>query len=62
MWFLPKTENRGKKKHVTQILNLSKFDINVKEAAKKFSKKFACSASVTGADEIEMQGDIAYDL
>lgn len=38
----------------------------MKDAAKKFGKKFACGASVVdeagGAESIEMQGDIAETL
>ena len=34
----------------------------MKETAKIFSKKFACSGSITEGDTIEMQGDLIYDL
>ncbi|KAK0417332.1 hypothetical protein QR680_012948 [Steinernema hermaphroditum] len=53
---------RGKNKSVTVIKGLGTFDVNLKEAAKIFSKKFACSSSVTGADEIVVQGDVKDDL
>ena len=42
------------------------FGVKLKEAAKKFSKKFACSSTVTkndmGGKEVVMQGDFSQDL
>lgn len=37
-------------------------DIDLKVAAKFFSSKFACSSSVTGDDEIIIQGDVKDEL
>ena len=37
-------------------------DIDLKTAAKFFGTKFACGASVTGDDEIVIQGDVKDDL
>lgn len=37
-------------------------DIDLKVAAKFFGTKFACGSSVTGDDEIVVQGDIKDDL
>lgn len=54
--------NRGKKKFVTVVTGLSTFDVDVKDAAKWFSSKFACGSSVTGPDEIVIQGDVKDDL
>ena len=54
--------NRGKKKFVTVIVGLSSFDVDLKDAAKIFSSKFACGSSVTGPDEIVIQGDVKDDL
>lgn len=54
--------NRGKKKFVTVIVGMATFGVDLKEASKLFSKKFACSSSVTGADEIVVQGDVKYEL
>jgi translation initiation factor 1 (eIF-1/SUI1) len=34
----------------------------LKETSKVFSKKFACSSSITEADTIEMTGDLVYDM
>jgi translation initiation factor 1 (eIF-1/SUI1) len=34
----------------------------MKETSKIFSKKFACSSSITEGDTIEMQGDLIFDL
>jgi len=53
---------RGKKKSVTVVQGLKTCGIDLKEASKFFGKKFACSASVTGDDEIVIQGDIKDDL
>lgn len=52
---------RGKKRN-TVIVGLKTFDIDLKFAAKFFGTKFACGSSVTGEDEIVVQGDIKDDL
>ncbi|CAI4231253.1 unnamed protein product [Auanema sp. JU1783] len=54
-------EPRGKKS-VTVIRGLALNDIDLKVAAKFFAQKFACGSSVTGADEIVIQGDVKDDL
>lgn len=54
--------NRGKKKFVTVIVGMGTFEVDLKEASKLFSKKFACSSSVTGPDEIVVQGDVKDEL
>jgi len=53
---------RGKKKAVTVVEGLKTFGIDLKVASKFFSSKFACSSSVTGDDEIVIQGDVKDDL
>jgi len=53
---------RGKKKYVTVVQGLSTFEIDLKDAAKFFSHKFSCGSSVTGDDEIVIQGDVKDDL
>uniref|UniRef100_U5EHC2 Density-regulated protein n=1 Tax=Corethrella appendiculata TaxID=1370023 RepID=U5EHC2_9DIPT len=53
---------RGKKKSVTVVTGLSTYDIDLKVAAKFFGTKFACGSSVTGDDEIVIQGDVKDDL
>ncbi|XP_061390705.1 density-regulated protein homolog [Musca vetustissima] len=53
---------RGKKKSVTVVTGLSTFEIDLKVAAKYFGTKFACGSSVTGDDEIVIQGDVKDDL
>lgn len=53
---------RGKKKSVTVVTGLSTFNIDLKVAAKFFGTKFACGSSVTGEDEIVIQGDVKDDL
>lgn len=37
-------------------------DIDLKIAAKFFGTRFACGSSVTGEDEIVIQGDVKDDL
>lgn len=37
-------------------------DIDLKVAAKFFGTKFACGSSVTGDDEIVIQGDVKDEL
>ena len=53
---------RGKKKSVTVVTGLSSFNIDLKVAAKFFGTKFACGSSVTGEDEIVIQGDVKDEL
>jgi len=53
---------RGKKKSVTVVTGLNTFEIDLKVAAKFFGTKFACGSSVTGDDEIVIQGDVKDDL
>lgn len=57
--------SRGKKKSVTCIVGLATCDVDLKKAAKFFGTKLATGASVTGDDEIVIQGDLkdeVYDL
>ena len=53
---------RNKKKYVTVVTGLGTFGVDLKVASKKFGAKFACGSSVTGDDEIVIQGDIVDDL
>uniref|UniRef100_A0A2K5RQS7 Density-regulated protein n=1 Tax=Cebus imitator TaxID=2715852 RepID=A0A2K5RQS7_CEBIM len=53
---------RAKKKHVTTVCGLATFEIDLKEAQRFFAQKFFCSASVTGEDEIIIQGDFTDDI
>ena len=53
---------RNKKKYVTVVAGLATFGVDLKTASKKFGAKFACGSSVTGDDEIVIQGDIVDDL
>lgn len=53
---------RNKKKYVTVVSGLGTFGVDLKTASKKFGGKFACGSSVTGDDEIVIQGDIVDDL
>lgn len=56
------TAPRGKKKFVTVVSGLGKNGIDLKVAAKVFGTKFACGSSVSGDDEIVIQGDVKDDL
>ena len=47
---------------VPVVTGLSTYDIDLKEAAKFFASKFACGSSVTGTDEIVIQGDVKDDM
>ncbi|KAF8632806.1 hypothetical protein AX15_001671 [Amanita polypyramis BW_CC] len=57
---------RNKRKHVTAIVGLEAFGIDLRKAAKQFASKFATGASVTknlqGQDEIVVQGDVGDDI
>jgi len=53
---------RNKKKYVTVVTGLATFGVELKVASKKFGAKFACGSSVTGDDEIVIQGDIVDEL
>lgn len=39
-----------------------KTEIELKEAQRFFAQKFSCGASVTGEDEITIQGDVTDDI
>ena len=54
--------SRGRKKYVTIVTGMSTCDVDLKDAAKFFASKFACGSSVTGPDEIVIQGDVKDDL
>lgn len=53
---------RAKKKYVTRVCGLGTFEIDLKEAQRLFAQKFSCGASVTGEDEIIIQGDFTDDI
>ncbi|KAF6022891.1 hypothetical protein EB796_018804 [Bugula neritina] len=53
---------RGKRKMVTVVTGLATFGIDVKAAGKFLGGRFACGSSVTGEDEIVIQGDFVDDL
>ncbi|CAB3372151.1 Hypothetical predicted protein [Cloeon dipterum] len=53
---------RGKKKSVTVVTGMSTFDVDLKVASKFFAQKFSCGSSVTGDDEIVIQGDVKDEL
>lgn len=43
-------------------MKISVVGIDLKKAAKLFANKFSCGSSVTGDDEIVIQGDFSYDV
>jgi len=53
---------RGKRKYVTRIQGLATFDVNLKKASKLFAQKFGSGSSVSGEDEIIIQGDVGDDV
>ncbi|XP_038060844.1 density-regulated protein-like [Patiria miniata] len=53
---------RQKKKYVTVVRGIGSHDIDLKDAAKAFASRFSCGASVSGDDEIVIQGDVTDDL
>ena len=44
------------------LSSCSDAEIDLKKAAKMFGSRFASGSSVTGPDEITIQGDVNYDL
>ena len=63
---LIRKEERTKRKFTTSVKGMDAFGCDLKKAAKVFSKKFACSASVVkvneGGLEIQIQGDVQMEL
>eukprot|EP00262_Sarcandra_glabra_P017582 TRINITY_DN605_c0_g3_i1.p1 TRINITY_DN605_c0_g3~~TRINITY_DN605_c0_g3_i1.p1 ORF type:complete len:196 (-),score=43.10 TRINITY_DN605_c0_g3_i1:258-845(-) len=57
---------RNKRKCVTTVKGLELFGVKLSDASKKLGKKFATGASVvkgpTEKEQIDVQGDIAYDI
>ncbi|CAF1786688.1 unnamed protein product [Brassica oleracea] len=57
---------RNKRKSITIVKGLELFGIKLSDASKKFGKKFATGASVvkgpTEKEQIDVQGDIIYDI
>ncbi|XP_077995592.1 density-regulated protein-like [Glandiceps talaboti] len=53
---------RNKRKYVTVVRGLKTFDIDLKMASKYFASRFSCGSSVTGDDEIVIQGDVTYNI
>ena len=41
---------------------ISHADIDLKKASKSFAQHFSCGSSVTGEDEIVIQGDVTDDI
>ena len=53
---------------IKQLLSINNFkltgtvDIDLKKASKAFATKFSCGSSVTGDDEIVIQGDVCDEV
>lgn len=60
-----KVSKRGSKKYATHVFNLELFNLNLKDVAKLFSKKFACSSTVSkenNKDCIVLTGEFTYEI
>ena len=59
-------KNRTKRKFIVNINGMEKYGVKLKDAGKKLSKKYACSATVTknamNTKEIVMSGNIGVDI
>lgn len=57
---------RNKRKCITTVKGLELFGVKLSDASKKLGKKFATGASVvkgpTEKEQIDVQGDISYDI
>ncbi|KAK6126797.1 hypothetical protein DH2020_039462 [Rehmannia glutinosa] len=57
---------RNKRKSITTVKGLELFGVKLNDASKKLGKKFATGASVvkgpTEKEQIDVQGDISYDI
>lgn len=60
-----KVSKRGSRKFATHVFNLDLFNLNLKDVAKMFSKKFACSSTVSkenNKDCIVLTGEFTYEI
>lgn len=59
-------KEQGKRRKVTTVTGLEAYGVKLKEAASALGKKFGAGASVgksaTGVAQVDVQGDVAYDL
>jgi density-regulated protein DRP1 len=59
-------KEKGRRRHVTTISGLDSFGVKLKDAASALGKKFGAGATVgkspTGIAEVDVQGDVAFDL
>lgn len=58
-------QKRNKKKFISIIAGLERFDIKLTEASKFLSKRFACSTSVKVNKDVQVimiQGDVSEDI
>jgi density-regulated protein DRP1 len=55
--------SRSKRKFLTLVSGLEAYNVAPKDACSLFKKKFACGVSqVKGADDIEIQGDVSFEV
>jgi len=60
-----KVSKRGSRKFATHVFNLEMFNLNLKDVAKLFSKKFACSSTVSkenNKDCVVLTGEFTYEI
>ncbi len=60
-----KVSKRGSRKFATHVFNLDLFNLNLKDVAKLFSKKFACSSTVSkenNKDCVVLTGEFTYEI
>jgi len=60
-----KVSKRGSRKFATHVFNLELFNLNLKDVAKLFSKKFACSSTVSkenNKDCVVLTGEFTYEI
>ncbi len=59
-------KEKGKRRNVTTISGLDSFGVKLKEAASALGKKFGAGATVgkspSGIPEIDVQGDVSFDV
>ena len=54
---------RSRRKFLTLVDGLDKYNVDLKEACSAFKKKFACGVTIVkDTKEIEIQGDVSYEL
>jgi density-regulated protein DRP1 len=59
-------KEQGKRRKITAVTGLEAYNVKLKDAASALGKKFGAGGSVgksaTGVAQVDIQGDVAYDL